>query len=155
MYNLKPGLKFLNSKEIKEIRKKLEETFSLTEHLDYAYLINANNRVNIVTKEIDNLNLDLLMINSIGVYFCELKDHEIRLSIEGSQIVGPLAKKNVLELDEEKARDWIRGQDVDYPGSTKGFVIIKHKNDYMGCAKHKDGKLLNHVPKERRVRSKD
>ena len=30
--------------------------------------------------------------------FGELKDDKLRLSIEGSQIVGPSAKKNIIEL---------------------------------------------------------
>ena len=34
----------------------------------------------------------------------------------------------------------------------KGYVIIRHEGDYLGCGKYVDGKILNHVPKERRLR---
>lgn len=155
MYSLKPGLKFLNSKEIKEIKKKLEKQYETFGTLDYAFLTNENNKVSVVKKDVDQISLDSLRINSIGIYFCEDYGDDVRLSIEGSQMVGPYAKKNVIALDKTQARVWLKGYDVDFPGETSGYVIIKSGNDYMGSAKHKNGKLLNHVPKERRIRATD
>ena len=155
MYSLKPGLKFLNSKEIKEIKKKLERQYETIGPLDYAFLINEKNKVFVVKKEVGQISLDSLRINTVGVYICEDYGDEVRLSIEGSQIVGPYATKNVLPLDKEKARQWLKGYDVEFLGEASGYVIIKSGNDYMGSAKHKNGTLLNHVPKERRIRASD
>ena len=152
---MKQGLKFLNSKEIKEIKKKLEAQYDFSGPLDYAFLISEKNKVYIVKKDIDAINLESMRINSFGIYFCEDYGDKLRLSIEGSQIIGPYAKKNVIELDKQSARLWLKGYDVDYPGNTSDYVIIKSGNDYMASAKHKDGKLLNHVPKERRIRATD
>lgn len=151
---MKPGLSFMNSKETKELKKKLEAQFGFSD-IHYAFLINDKNKVFIVNRDVDRLDLKALRINTIGVYFCEDYGDEVRLSIEGSQIIGPHATKGVIELEKEDARSWLKGADLEHEGSTKGFVIIKSGSDYMGCAKHKDGKLLNHVPKERRIRASD
>lgn len=151
---MKPGLWFLNSKETKEVKRKLDLQFGFSD-IHYAFLMNDNNKIFIVNRDVDRLNLKVLRINTIGVYFGEDYGDEVRLSIEGSQIVGPHAIKGVVELTREDAREWIKGSDLEHPGSTKGFVIIKSGNDYIGCAKHKEGKLLNHVPKERRIKASD
>ncbi len=35
-----------------------------------------------------------------------------------------------------------------------GILVIRHGRDYLGCAKSNGEKIINHVPKERRVRIK-
>ena len=151
---MKPGLKFLNSKETKEIKRKLEAQFEFSE-LNYAFLQNQDNKIFIVNRDVDRVDWKTLYINSIGAYLGEDHGADIRLSIEGSQLIGSSAKKNVIELDKSQAREWLKGYDLEYPGSTKGFVIIKCGNDFLGSAKHKDSKLINYVPKERRIRASD
>ena len=79
----------------------------------------------------------------------------LRLSIEGSQIMGPYAKKNVLELSKEASRDWLKGRDLAVETDCSGFVIVKSGDDFMGCGKVKDNKLLNFVPKIRRIVCED
>ena len=86
-----------------------------------------------------------------GLYFGSLEKNGIRLSIEGSFIVGKLAKKNVIELDNEKARRWMSGEDLELP--IKGYVILKWKNFFLGCGKGNGKVIKNYVPKERRIQS--
>jgi len=86
-----------------------------------------------------------------GLYFGTLEKNGIRLSIEGSFIVGKLAKKNVIELDDEDARRWMRGEDLKLP--VKGYVILKWKNFFLGCGKGNGKIVKNYVPKERRIQS--
>ena len=92
-----------------------------------------------------------MRINSIGMYFCEIDKLGIRLSIEGSQIVGPLASKNIAEISEEQAKQWLKGEDLEVEGNYSGFVIIKHNDDFLGAGKYKDGRILNYVSKSRRI----
>ena len=87
------------------------------------------------------------------MYFCELDNHGIRLSIEGSQIVGPEANNNIAEIDEQQTKQWLKGEDLEFKGNFSGFVIIKHNNDFLGSGKYKDGKILNYVSKARRISS--
>lgn len=86
-----------------------------------------------------------------GVYFGRIESDGIRLTIEGAFLIGSRATKNVVELDDERARRYLAGEsvEVDVPD---GWVLLKWRSYYLGSAKAKDGKLLNYVPKERRLR---
>ena len=144
-------LKILNSKEIKEILKLIEAQWGAKLKLDYAFLKNPKNRIFIINKDISKIDLEKLRINSIGIYFCEIDKIGIRLSIEGSQIVGPKASKNIAEINEEQTKQWFKGEDLEIKGNYSGFVIIKHNNDFLGTGKYKNGKILNYVGKSRRI----
>jgi NOL1/NOP2/fmu family ribosome biogenesis protein len=146
-----PQLKILNNKEIKQILKQIEQQWGAELKQDYAFLKNNKNRIFIINKDIEKIDLERLRINSIGLYFCEI-DNGIRLSIEGSQIIGPKAEKNIVEITEEQVKQWLKGEDLEIKENNySGFVIIKHKNDFLGTGKYKDGKVLNYVGKSRRV----
>jgi len=86
-----------------------------------------------------------------GVYFGRIESDGIRLTIEGAFLVGPKATKNVVELEDEKAKRYLAGEsvEVDVPD---GWVLLKWRSYYLGSAKAKAGRLLNYVPKERRLR---
>lgn len=153
---MKTGYSWLNSKEIKRLKQVLFDIFEAEpDFSEYALCINQKNKIFMISRDVGEIDLELLRINTIGLYFGELKDKEIRLSIEGTEIVAKTAKKNIVELDDEGAAKWFRGHDLKLEGSHKGFVIIKRGNDVLGCSKHKDGVLMNFTPKERRIRSVD
>ncbi len=147
-----PELKFLNSKETKEILKLIEEQWGAKLKLDYTFARNSKNRIFIVNKDINKIDFSKLRVNSIGMYFCDL-ENGIRLSIEGSQIIGPKAAKNVVEINEEQAKQWLKGEDLEIEDKNdySGFAIIKNKNDFLGTGKYKEGKVLNYVNKGRRI----
>jgi len=145
-------MKWLNSREVKVIRKKIENQWGWCPPMDdYFFMARRDERVAIVSKEVERL--DIQRVNTAGLYFVKIVSGEIKLTIEGSQIVGPKSKKNVVELNDEEVQQWIRGFDIPREGFTKGFLIIRNKNDYLGCTKHSGDKLHNLVPKERRIKS--
>jgi len=146
-----PQLQILNSKEIKEILKSIEKQWSAKLKPDYTFLKNNKDRIFIINKDIQKIEFEKLRINSIGMYFCEMRNNEIRLSIEGSQLVGPKAAKNVIEISSEQVKSWFKGEDLEVNGNYSGFVIIKHNNDFLGTGKFKENKVLNYVNKSRRV----
>ena len=133
----------------------LEKRFGFKEKLDYVFLMNNKNRIYLINKDFSSVDTSKLKINSLGLYFGETKDGNIRLSIEGSQIIGNNCSDNVLELDEKEARDWLKGIDIDKELENKGYALIKHKDDFLGCGKIVDKKILNFVPKNRRLRVSD
>lgn len=146
------NLKILNSKEIKEILSLINQQWDYNEKPNYAFLRNEKNKIFIANKEIFNLDFSKLRINSLGLEFATIeKSGEIRLSIEGSQIIGKKAKKNIAELDEKEIKQWLKGEDVEKQLDAKGFQIIKYKNYFCGTGKYKENKILNFVPKERRL----
>ena len=85
-----------------------------------------------------------------GLYFGTLEENGIRLSIEGAFIVGRIAKKNVIELDDDMAMAWMSGRDLELP--VRGYVILKWRNYFLGCGKGNGKIVKNYVPKERRLK---
>ena len=149
------NLSVLERKDKKRFLEILKKHFGFEEKLDYVFLINNKNKVFIVNKEIANIDLNKIRINSVGLYIAELRNDEVRLSIEGSQIIGPKSKKNIIELDEKEAREWLKGKDLEKDIEEEGFVIIKHDKDYLGSGKATKGIILNFVPKTRRLNVSD
>ncbi|MCS7129810.1 MAG: hypothetical protein NZ872_00135 [Archaeoglobaceae archaeon] len=86
-----------------------------------------------------------------GIYFGKIEKDGLRLSIEGSFIVGRFAKKGVLEIHEREAIDWLNGKDLksDY----KGYCILRWGEYFLGCGKGNGKVIKNYVPKDRRLRA--
>ncbi len=147
-------LKILNSKESKEILSIIDAQWGFEGKLDYAFLVNTKNRIFIINREVGRVDFSSLRINSMGLYFGELKDGVLRLTIEGSQVVGPHSKKNVVEITDDELQKWLRGVDLvkDCEGC-RGFVIVRHGTDYIGCGRYSNGMITNFVPKTRRINS--
>ena len=84
----------LNSKAIKQITSLLKLQWGYTEKLDCGFLSKGND-IFLVTKDVDKINLNHIRINSLGLYFGEVRNDTLRLSIEGSQIIGKKASNDI------------------------------------------------------------
>ncbi len=144
----------LNSKETKQVLSLLKSQFDFTGKLDYAFLKNKDD-IYIISKGIAKIDTKKFRINNLGLYFGEIKNSSIRLSIEASQLIGNESEKNILTLDDEQVLYWIAGDNIPISTSLKGYVLIKHKQDYLGCGYVKDETLINYVPKERRLKLRE
>jgi NOL1/NOP2/fmu family ribosome biogenesis protein len=145
-------LDILNKKKVKEILKLIKKQWDADFNADLVFLMNEKGKIFLVNKEVFNLPLDKYKVNSIGLYFGELRNNELRLSIDGSQMIGDKAKKNIIELNKRQAMHWLKGQDIKTNKEYDGFVILKHENDFLGTGKYKNEKILNFVPKARRFK---
>ncbi len=147
--------KILNSKEVREILKRIKQQWGSDLSGisgSCGFLEGKDGDIFLMSRDVEKIDLQQLRINSLGLYFGQLRNNELRLSIEGSQIIGKAATKNVAELSDEEFKLWLRGEDVEKPlGDCSGYVIVRHSKDFIGCGKYKDGKILNFVPKARRV----
>ncbi len=144
-------LKILNKKEIKKLLAMIEKQWGFKDELDYAFLESEKGKIYIANKEIFDLDLSKVNVNSYGLYFAEIRNG-IRLSIEGSQIIGKKAAKNIVELNDKEAKEWMSGVDIDKKVDAEGFIILKHGSDFLGTGKiTADGRILNFVPKTRRI----
>ncbi|MBI4452776.1 hypothetical protein HY637_05070 [Candidatus Woesearchaeota archaeon] len=147
-------LKILNGKEIKRVLKSIEGQWGARIKPDCGFLRNSKGRIFMISKDISKIDISKLRLNSIGMYFCEIDGNGMRLSIEGSQLVGEKATKNIIELDDEETRNWFRGNDIGKEcKDCSGFVMLKNKNDFLGIGKYSNGKILNYVGKTRRISS--
>ena len=147
------NLKILNKKAVKHILSFIKKQWNAKVDLNYGFLQDKENKIYIVTKDISKIPIEKLRINKIGLYLGQILNNELRLSIEGSQLIGPKAKKNILEITEKQAQKWLRGEDLSTKEKLKGFLLIKNKNDFLGTGKLKSGIVLNFVPKGRRIKA--
>lgn len=147
-------LRILNKKQAKEILALIKKQWNADINLDhYAFLKSEKDKIYIVNREIDRIDFQRLRTDSIGMYFAFIKDNKIRLSIEGSQLIGPKAKINVCEITDRQAKSWMLGEDLATKETSEEFVLIKHKKDFLGTGKIKQGKILNFIPKGRRLKA--
>jgi len=146
-YNLK--LTILNTREQKEIYGFLKEQWGFAEKLDYVFLLSAKDKIYISKKSVFDVDLDKLNISSVGMYFGEIDKGGLRLSIEGSQMIGPKASKGIVDVEEFS--DWMSGDQIPCDEKLHSYVIVRCKKDFLGCGKAKEGKVLNYVGKVRRL----
>lgn len=150
-------LKILNQHEKHEIEKKLSEQFGV-EKIPGLILRRGEERLflfsgDFLENEIKNLEA-LVPIERIGIYFAKIIGNEIKLSIEGTQILKNQIKKNIFELNEKQLEDWMMGQDIQIKTGKHGFLVIKYKDDFLGCGKASEEKIGNFIPKSRRLKQK-
>ncbi len=145
-------IKILKSKEVKALRKLLEKQWGFGEKPDYAFLMKED-EIFVVNREIGEIPLERLNIYSLGLKFGEIRKGDLVLTIEGSQLVGPKATKNVIELSEKEANAWIKGVSVRSNSGLDGYVLVKSGSDFIGTGRVVEGKVVNLIPASRRIRS--
>jgi NOL1/NOP2/fmu family ribosome biogenesis protein len=144
-------LEILNGKKVKEILSLISEQWGCDWKTDLVFLLSSNDKINVISRDLEKLDTDKIKIDALGMYFAAIENGELRLSIEGSQIIGPLAEHNVVELTDEETKKWVSGEDLEKETDWTRFVLIKHNKDFLGTGRVKDKKILNYFPKSRRV----
>ena len=145
------GMTILNSKEKKELYAKLLEQWDMVFHTEHGLLKNSEDKIYLMNHSISQIPIEKLRINSLGLYIAEWKKHSLRLSIEGSQLLGPLAKKNIIEISKEEAGRWLMGEDLKTSKEIKGYALIKCEKDFLGSGHVKENIITNFVGKNRRT----
>ena len=156
-------LTVLNTREKKKFLEILKKNYGYENKIKQVILLDKEKKIFFLTQDIAMISKDqekALRIDKAGLYIGRIEPEGIRLSMEGSQIIGPYAKKNVLEINKENLEPWVKGEDLILnheemikTGKNKGFFIIKHKKDYLGCAKIKEEKAHNLITKTRRLKN--
>jgi len=155
---------FLNSREVKGLNSRLFAQHGSDFGKYYFVVITGKEKLYLINKEIGKIDLSKLRVDKYGLYVANENKIGLRLTIEGSEIIGKDATKNVVELDTEQTNLWMLGEDIELNSEQLSkiedrnvFQIVKHKSDFLSCGKLKKGDnnkeniLLNFVPKERRV----
>jgi NOL1/NOP2/fmu family ribosome biogenesis protein len=151
------NLTVLNSKQNKELLKHLTEQFGITEKLPYVFLLGSNDKIFLIKREVADINLAELRIDTLGMYFGQLYKNQLRLSIEGCQIIGKKATKGIIEISERQMHSWMLGEDIHdielAPEHEGKFLIVTYKKDILGCGKYKEKVLYNYVTKTRMLKT--
>lgn len=150
-------LTILNTREVKRIKELLVSQFGYALQYDYAYLKNDKNKIYIINKDAAKLDWKKLIIDKIGFYFAEDKETEIRVSKEGAQLLVHEAAQNkkkvinLVELTTPEVKVYFQGVDLEKDlGTSSKMIILKYKDHTLGCAKYKEKKILNFLPKNYR-----
>jgi len=104
-----------------------------------------------------------IRVEIMGLYLFHEYDEGIRLSLDAIHLLKDQITKNIIELSDEQAKEFLKGHDILLSDKDKkhffedkkekhGFKVIKHKNDFIGSGKLTQERLMNYVPKERRLR---
>jgi len=151
------NIRLIKSSEKKEILNKLNNNYGITS-LPFLLIESGKEKVRGYTGHLSKEEiLDLTRIAKvevIGLYlFKKEKDNELRLSFEApaNKEIQKQLSKNTIELNEEQSKSWMKGNDIEVP-CQEGYVVLKHKDDFLGCGKSNGKIIFNHVPKDRRVR---
>jgi NOL1/NOP2/fmu family ribosome biogenesis protein len=152
--HVKESLRILNSKEKKAINARIHEQWGCEFDKSLVWLMSNKYKLYLAGKDIELIDLSKIRVDRIGAYVATVDDKSVRLSIEGAQMLGPKAEKNVVELEESEMRDWFHGRDIDKKADdASGFVILRCGKDFIGSGKLTERGILNFVPKTRRILS--
>lgn len=156
-------LKFMNSSEKKRIENKLSQQFGI-KNIPGTLISKGKEKLFLFSgalspKDIKKIEENAI-IEKVGVYFAKIvidsrtSKEQIRLSIEGTHILKEQIKKNIFELNNEQLNKWMRGEELNIKTGKRGFLVMKYKDDYLGCGKASEEKITNFIPKNRRIREK-
>ena len=149
------NIHFIKSNEKRKIIEQLKEQFGI-EDLPYLLIESGKEKIrgfsgSMSKEEIEEIST-IAPIEAIGLYILK-QEHDLRLSFDASQVMKEQVKKNIVEINDIDYEEWIRGYDLPIQ-IPSGTYVIKYKSDFIGCAKSNGEKLINHVPKERRLKTK-
>ncbi|MFA5258798.1 MAG: hypothetical protein WC979_06280 [Candidatus Pacearchaeota archaeon] len=147
-------MKPLTSTDKKKIIEQLNNQFGITK-LPYLLIQFGQEKIRaysgILSKE-ELCYLDReIRIENIGLYFAKYESDEIRLTLDGIQLLKNQITKNILELNDSQANEWFKGIDLEIKADY-GWKVLKHDNELIGCGKSTGEKITNFMPKERRIK---
>ncbi|MBI2629519.1 hypothetical protein HYW76_00290 [Candidatus Pacearchaeota archaeon] len=147
-------IELIKNTEKKKIIEKIEENFGIS-HLPYL-LIRFGSDIyaysGIFSKEeLSKMNNEI-RIESIGLHLLREEKDGILLSFDAINLLNPT--KNIIDLSDKQAEDWLTGKDIEYTSSETAsrFIILKNKNNLIGCGKYSNNRISNLMPRERRIK---
>ena len=147
-------MKILRSTQKKKILKQLNEQFGITS-LPYLVLQFGKEKLRAYSgsfsiEEINQLDTNL-RIENMGLYFAKKQIDGIRLTLDGTQLLKDQITKNILNLDDKQAQQWLQGNDL-LIESDRTFKILKYNDEFLGCGKSTGERITNSIAKERRIK---
>ncbi len=145
-------LRTLKRKEKDEILKFLEERFGFERRVfsGLEFLTNPKGRVFAVNKQVSDFVTDE-RIACLSLPFVRM-GKTIKPTSVMIQFFGRHAKKNVIELREDEAKEFVKGSDLSLETScSEGYVILTYERHPLGCGLLKGGRIKNMLPKAKRM----
>jgi NOL1/NOP2/fmu family ribosome biogenesis protein len=150
-------MKVLEKEEVENLERMVEKNYGTRVGLDqFLVLFGSEEKIWLASKDILNIDMRKFPVNSIGMNFGKIKRNDkLNLTVEGAQMVGKQAIKNVVVLDEQTAQKFLQGSDVkpqqEINCEYHNFVIVKSGEDILGSSPLTEQGLQNLLPKSRRI----
>lgn len=146
-------MKILRASEKKKILQQLEKQYGITK-LPYLLLRFGKEKIRAYSGSLSKEELNILdknlRIENAGLYLAKQHPEGLRLSLDSLYLFKEQITKNILEVNDNEAENWFKGQDL-LIKSDRAFKILKN-HDLIGCGKSTGEKITNFVPKERRIK---
>lgn len=150
-------MKVMDKGEAEKLERIIEDNYGARIGLKEFFLLESfEDKIWLASKEISSFDTSRLTVNSIGLNFGKIKRNgKINLTIEGAQIVGKVANKNLVLLGPEEARRFMQGSDVKPEEKINcephNFCIVKSGEDVLGSGLMTEEGIKNLLPKSRRI----
>ena len=151
-------IRFYSRKEVEKLEELIEKNYGVKINLKDFLVFETGKRrkVWIASKEILNLPLKKLRINSFGLYIGKIKRNDkFHPSVEFCQIIGGMAKKNVVIANKRDAERFVGGGDIELKKGINceehNFVLVRYKEYTLGAGRLFKGKVENLIPKSRKI----
>jgi len=153
-----PPMKIFTSKEKEKLVAQLNKQFGIKE-IEGIFSMRGQERLFLFSgdfsiKQIREIE-STLPIERVGIYFGKFMDNKVRLSIEGVHALKSQITKNIFELDDEQLDLWMKGNELNIKTGKHDFLIMKYKDNFVGCGKASAEKITNFIPKNRRLRERN
>jgi len=151
-------LQILNKVQKQEIEKKLKKQFGISE-IPGMLVKRGAERIflfqgDFTDKQVKQLE-HTVPIERVGIYFAKEQNNQVRLSIDAIHLFKDQITKNIFELNDEQAQEFMQGNELNISTKNQGFIILKYKENLLGTGKASENKITNFIPKNRRLKIKN
>ena len=118
----------LRKREVDTIKDLLLENYGFVMPKSWMLYYLGKEKVWVLKEEFFNLPLEKFNVETMGFYLCHFEHDIFRLSIQGAQIVGETATKNILDISLKDAWELLRGFDID----KETHIVVDNFEELMG-----------------------
>ena len=115
-------IKILTAQETNKIREQLKEQFGIS-NIPGKIIRLGEEKIFLFTGAADENEIEKIEqsapVEKIGVYFAKIINDEIKLTIEGTQILKEQISKNIFEINDELAEEWMMGRELNIKSGMK------------------------------------
>jgi NOL1/NOP2/fmu family ribosome biogenesis protein len=149
-------IKEMSKEEIRKLENLLKKNYGARIKFKDKIFKTSEEKIWLISKEALEFDFSKVRVNSAGLYFGKLKRNEkIQLSVEGAQLVGKKARKNIAIIDEENLKKFLQGFDFSAQKlidcDINNFILIKYGEDFVGTGILRENYIENILPKARRI----
>jgi len=151
----------LSREEVREVENLIRENYGCSIDLTrFIVMRTKEDKIRISSKEVARyLNMKKARVLTVGLYLGKLKrNRKIQLSVEGAQMLGEVATKNVAVISPEDVHTFLKGGNVEpvklLNCEPNNFVLVKSQEHVLGTGILRKGErwyVENLLPKARRM----